>query len=422
MIVTAVPAVRFERLTLPTLLGLLEPPPGPCLSLFMPTHRRVPDNTVDRPAYRHLVESLELALEPVAARDRIERLLQPLRALEGDRDFWEHARDGLAVLAAAGWARVFALQRPVPPLAFVGPRFHTAPLVRLAAAAERFQVLLLTSREARLLEGTAWVDPRSTAVERLDPVPLVPRAGQSPRSTLTRDDVVDAETFQPHRVRRGMGIEGIVHGGSGAKRDDIEADTAIFLTQIDALVHEQASRPTGLPLFLVAQPRLAATYRGLAKDPLLAEDLVAKDPHLMTEAEILGAVMPLFTAARGRRVDRELHVFTQARDRGLAATDLADVARAAVAGKVATLLVEADRLECGRFDRATGAIAFGPSAGTASAPAADRSRSGAVAAVTTEDLIGAVAETVLLHGGTIVALTRNEMPTESGVAAIERYA
>jgi hypothetical protein len=28
---------------------------------------------------------------------------------------------------------------------------------------------------------------------------------------------------------------------------------------------------------------------------------------------------------------------------------------------------------------------------------------------------------VLLHGGTVVALARNEMPTESGVAAIFRY-
>jgi hypothetical protein len=32
-----------------------------------------------------------------------------------------------------------------------------------------------------------------------------------------------------------------------------------------------------------------------------------------------------------------------------------------------------------------------------------------------------LAETVLLHGGTVVALALNEMPTESGVAAIFRY-
>lgn len=421
MIVTTPPAVTVERLSPATLLALLEPQPAPCLSLYLPTHRNVPDNTVDRPAFRHLVESLELALEAVASRDRIEQLLQPFRLIDGDRDFWAHTRDGLAVLAAAGHARVFPLQRPVPPLASVGPRFHTAPLVRLAAAAERFHVLLLTSREARLCEGIAWIDPRGAAVERLDPVPLAPRAGAPARTTLTRDDVVDEESFQPHRVQRGMGIEGIIHGGTGAKRDDVEADTAIFLAYVAAIVHEQASQPTGLPLFLIAQPRLAATYRGLAKDPHLAADHVAKDPHLMTEEGILAAVTPLFVAARGRQVARLVRGYEQAHDRGLARGDLSDVARAAVAGQVATLLVEADRFEAGRFDRDSGAIEFSPATSAAAAPI-DRSRTGDVPAEVAEDLFGAVAETVLLHGGTVVALARNEMPTESGVAAIDRYA
>jgi hypothetical protein len=176
-----------------------------------------------------------------------------------------------------------------------------------------------------------------------------------------------------------------------------------------------------LPLVLVAAPRLAATFRGLAKNPLLSEDHVASDPHLMTEAEILAALEPLFVAARGRQVTRLVRGYEQARDRGLAQGDLSDVARAAVAGKVATLLIEADRFEAGRFDRASGAIEFAPAMTAAAAPI-DRSRTGDRPAEVTEDLFGAVAETVLLHGGTIVALARNEMPTESGVAAIDRYA
>jgi hypothetical protein len=63
-------------------------------------------------------------------------------------------------------------------------------------------------------------------------------------------------------------------------------------------------------------------------------------------------------------------------------------------------------------------LALPPAASTA----ADRSRTGGIPAEAAEDLCGAVAETVLLHGGTIVALAGNEMPTESGVAAIYRYA
>jgi len=422
VIVTATTAVSLERLSLAAVLAALEPQPAPCLSLYLPTHRNVPDNTVDRPAFRHLVESLEAAVGSSVPRERIERLLHPFRVLESDREFWQHTRDGLAVLAADGQARVFVLQRPVPPLACVGPRFHTAPLVRLAAAVERFHVLLLTSREARLCEGSCWIDPRGGTIGRLDPLPLVPRPGALPRTTLVRDDVVDEEIFQPHRVQRGMGIEGIIHGGTGAKRDDVEDDTAIFLTFVDDVVHDQASQPTGLPLFLVATPRLAATFRGLAKNPRLSPDHVASDPHLMTEETLRAALEPLFVAARGRQVSRLVRGYAQARDRGLAQGDLSDVARAAVAGKVATLLLEADRFEAGRFDRASGGIAFEAAPGSTAPQSLDRSRPGGAPAAAAEDLFGAVAETVLLHGGTVVALARNEMPTESGVAAIARYA
>lgn len=399
MTLTAEP-LSIERLSGGTLLELLAPQPAPCLSLYMPTHRRVPDNTVDRPAFRHLVAAATAALETAHPPARIDRLVRPLRLLEHDRDFWEHAREGLAVLAAAGAARVFRLQRPVPSLAVVAERFHTMPLLRLVAGRDRFELLAVTSREARIFEGTAWTDPRGTAVERLDPVIV----GTAADGAILRAEVVDEEIFQPHRVQRGMGIEGVIHGGTGSKREDVDADTEIFLRHVDATVHERVSRRSQLPLVLVAQSRLAAMFRGLTNNPLLLEEHVASDPHLMTADELAAAVRPLVAAARRRGVARAVAAFRQARGRGRAHADLSDVARAAVAGRVATLLIEADRFETGRFDRRTGAIAFLPP------PAGG------------EDLFGAVAETVLLEGGTILALARHEMPSESGVAAIDRYA
>ena len=136
----------------------------------------------------------------------------------------------------------------------------------------------------------------------------------------------------------------------------------------------------------------------------------------MSERELATAVTDVFRRAYAARIDRELRAFARARDRGLAATDLADIARAAVAGQVATLLVEADRFETGRLDRDTGGVAFDGQTLT------DLSRTGDRAAVRGDDLFGGLAETVLLHGGTVLTLARNDMPAESGVAAVYRYA
>jgi hypothetical protein len=413
--------LTIEPLSTEAVRSLSDPPEPPCLSLYMPTHRNVPDNTVDRPAFAHLVEALELGLAATKSPAAIERLLHPFRLLATDRGFWEHTQDGLAVCAGAGRARVFLLQRPVQPLAAVAARFHTLPLVRAVTALDRFHVLALTSRAARVFSGRVWHDPRGATAERLDPVALVAAPGHAPVAELTREDVVSAETLQPHRVKHGLGPAGLgatgyVHGGCGAKRDDVDRDTEIFMRHVDETVHEQVSRRTDLPLVLVCQGRLAATFRGLAANPLLFDEHVDLDPHLCSAAELAAAVMPVFARARAARIAGEVRAFVQARDRGLGSGDLSDVGRAAVAGQVATLLVEADRFEAGRFDRDTGAVAF-----DGAAPG-DLSRSGGQPAFTGEDVYGAVAETVLAKGGTVLSLERNAMPTESGAAAIYRYA
>jgi hypothetical protein len=135
----------------------------------------------------------------------------------------------------------------------------------------------------------------------------------------------------------------------------------------------------------------------------------------MSTAELAAAVQPILAAARDRHIARLVAVYEQARDRDQAAGDLADIARAAVAGRVATLLIEADRFEPGQFDRATGAVE------TDGEQLTDLSRRGDAPAIRTPDLFGALAESVLEHRGEIVALARNAMPTESGVAAIYRW-
>jgi hypothetical protein len=395
---------------------LLEPHPAPCLSLFLPTHRNVPHNRVDLPTYRHLVEALGRALSLTHRPAEAERLLAPFHRLAGNVRFWEHTWEGLAVLASAGHAEVLRLPVAVKPLAMVAGRFHTMPLLRIAASTERCQVLSFTSRAARIDQATI-----TDAAVHLDPVPIddIPGAG-SGRETLARGDVVDAEVVEPHRVQRGMGPSGlghgsVVHGGADWKQDDVDADTEIFLRHVDAVVQDRASGPSGLPLVLVALPRLQAMFRGISKNPLLLADGVPKDPHLMDDDEIGALVAPILAEGRAARISRDLGNFAKARGAHCGSADLADVARAAAAGNVATLLIERDRFEPGWIDRSTGAVCCnGEAPPEASLPTVDQ-------AVRTEDLFGSVAEMVVAQGGSLVALHRNAMPTESGVAAIYRW-
>ena len=84
--------------------------------------------------------------------------------------------------------------------------------------------------------------------------------------------------------------------------------------------------------------------------------------------------------------------------------DLADVARAAQQGRVATLLLDAERRIAGTLDRVTGATAIDSTA--------DPTRA---------DVLDDVGEQVLRTGGRVVVVPSERMPTDSGVAAAYRY-
>jgi hypothetical protein len=431
MATASLSTLTFARLSLEAVRRLLEPPPPPCLSVYLPTHRTVPDNRVDRPSFARLVSALEMSLSAGHRRDEIERLLRPFRQLADDRRFWEHTRHGLAVLAADGAATAFLLPRPVRPLAVVTDRFHLLPLLRTAAAVEQFNLLALTAREARIYEVTAAYGAAgradvNVAIDRVEPVPLPATAGRTAaEGVLLAGDVTDEVVLEPHRVKVGMGpaglgTSGVIHGGFGSKQDDTDKDTGIFLKSVDDVIHREVSRRSGLPLVLVAGSRLAACFRGLSANPLLVDEPVSTDPQRLPAEMLAEAAAGVRAGDREARIARDVAAFGKARDHGLASADPADIARAAVAGRVATLFLEADRFEPGTFDEATGAIE--PAAGldvVARGPPDPTQAAGG--ALETGDLCGRIAETVLATGGTIVPLVRNAMPTETGLAAIYRY-
>ena len=389
----------FTRLTPGAIRDLVVDAAAPCVTITLATHRRMPDQLVDLPTYRGLVRRVADALATSCGPADRSRLLAPLESLARAGDVWRHVRSGLAVLVDGRGARGFLVDRPLDAVAAVGPRFESGPLVRLATASDRCDLLALTSRRARVYAVTAWHDGLGTSVARLEHE-AIGDVGE-----LLRDDVIDAVTLEPHRVRRGMGSAGrgtgvVVHGGVGARHDAVDADTEIFLRHVDTLVAQRVSRRSGLPLLLVAQPRLAAVFRGLSRNPRLLPEAVPVDPHLLDDADLATLVEPVFAAARGARVTRLVGDLSAALPHGRGCGNLVTIAEAAVGGRVETLLIEAGRVVRGAIDRPTGSIRFDGRG---------------------VDLVTVVAEIVLEHGGDVLEVPRGVLPTLSGVGAICRY-
>ncbi len=93
-----------------------------------------------------------------------------------------------------------------------------------------------------------------------------------------------------------------------------------------------------------------------------------------------------------------------ARARDAAEEDLGRVAAAAAAGRIATLLIDADRHVWGRLDRESGRIELRDSGDPA-----------------TDDLLDDIGELVITTGGEVVVVPAERMPVRTGAAAIYRY-
>jgi hypothetical protein len=364
----------------------------PCLSLYQPTHRHHPENQQDPIRFRNLVKAMEASLRQKYAARETRPLLARFHALADDQAFWNHTLDGLAVLATSDIFKVYRLQRPVPELAVVAESFHTKPLLRILQSADRYQILGLNRQEVRLFEGNR------DAVDEIDPAPGVPR---------TINDALGQESDEPERKKRVYGAavpEATTRHGTDVRGDKLASDTERFFRAVDRAVLEHHSRPTGMPLLLAALPEHHDVFRAVSRNPFLMAEAIDVHPDALSLNALRERAWLLVQPQYLRRLSGLIERFNAARSNGLGADDLAQIAAATAAGRVAILLIEADRQIPGTFDAATGAIKLDD----LEDPEVD-------------DLLDDLGERALKAGGEVVIVPAERMPTKTGIAAIYRY-
>jgi len=364
---------------------------SPCLSLYQPTHRHHPGNQEDPIRFRNLVKELDQSLQKKYPSEEVRALLEPFEALSRDHDFWNHTTDGLAVFGAPGFFQVFGLQRTTPELAVVADSFHTKPLWRYLQSADRFQVLALNLHEIKLFEGNR------DALDEIDLASGVPH-------TLT--EALGEELTEPHQTVASYGGTG---GGSVAMRhghedNEMDDDRERFFHKVDRAILESHSQPSGLPLILAALPEHQGHFRKHSQNPFLLEEGIEVHPDELTMTEFRERAWHIFQPQYQAGLAELADEFAVAKSKGLGQEDLKQVAEAAAAGRIATLLIEADRQISGQIDGATGEVEFKD----LSHPEVD-------------DLLDDLGELVLNTGGRVVVVPADQMPTKTGVAATCRF-
>lgn len=364
---------------------------APCLSLYQRTHRQHPDNAQDPVRFRNLVKQLAASLRAKYPARDIPALLQPFDALAEDRDFWNHAGDGLAVLGAPDFFRVYRLQRPVAELAVVADSFHAKPLMRIVQSADRYQILGLNRNAFKVFEGNR------DALDELPPIPGVPQTAVE----LLGKDRDDREGA--HRAHGPDGT-GATRHGTDVKQAVEDRDTEQFFRAVDAAVLRHCSQPSGQRLILAALPQHHHMFRAVTANPSLMDEAIDVHPDALSLDALRERAWQVVLPHYLQRLAGFVESFGAAVSNGRGADDLRGIAEAAVAGRVETLLIEADRLSPGRIDASSGKLTT-----------AD------LAHPEVDDVFDDLGEIVLKKRGEVIVVPSDRMPTDSGVAAIYRF-
>jgi Bacterial archaeo-eukaryotic release factor family 7 len=371
---------------------------GPCISMFLPTHRSGMETQQDQLRLRNHIRAAEnrLLLDHLRT-TQVEHLLQPIQALLEDESFWLHPGDGLALFRSPDTFRTYWLPSSFQEQVVVTDHFYLKPLLPFLSKDERFSILALSQNEVRLLQATHY------SIRKVDLPAVVPR---SLAEALTYDEPENEllPRSSSSGVSRGKGgRRATIFHGQGVGIDDARADLLRYVQQVDRGLHELL-RDEKAPLVLACVESLFPLYREVNTYPHLLDQAVPGNPDKLS-AETLRrqawAIMePYLLLAREQAAAR----YREYIETGRASHNVREIIAAAFHGQVESLFIAIDQEQWGTFH-----------------PATNTYHVHRVARYHDDDLLDIAATQTLLHSGSVYAVGQAQVPGGELVAAVFRY-
>ncbi|HCE57787.1 MAG TPA: hypothetical protein DER09_08210 [Prolixibacteraceae bacterium] len=384
----------MKLLTKELIQELLSADQAPCLSLYMPTHQKHPENLQDIILFKNLVHQMEESLMQKYSSVEVQKYLEPVKALLNNNDIWNYTLDGLAVFSSDGIFKVVKLHKSVEELAIVADSFHTKPLRQYLQSLDHFHVLGLTLHDIRLFESN-----RHSLFE-------VELTADTPK-TIT--EALGDELTEKHTTVDSYGGIGVdssaMHHGHGGKKEETEKDAERYFRVVAGAIHEHYSKPTGWPLILAALSEHHSLFQKVNKNPLLLSKAIAINPSSVSPDTLAKMAWEIMEPEYNQKLETLVDRYEQAQANGKGSDDYKEVAVAVVEGRVDTLIVEADRIIPVRV---TNLVTGNTQKKDLSNPKVD-------------DLLDDLGELVIKMGGQLMVLPTDKMPSEKGLAAIYRY-
>lgn len=307
------------------------------------------------------------AIRERGAKNAVEQKLRARWIEIAESDLWLRLSRSLAIFIADDVHEVYVLPNALQNQSQVGAYFDIGQLVRAVTTPQEAYALTLSTN--------GWNLWRATATTRAEELPLIGEYPADAAEATNRATIRDRD-----HVRRLVGDE-----GKKALLDVYAKRVSEAVESELGHVDPSASRP----LFLFATDPLLELYR--ARDHKREIVAIPGGPDTLRPDQIDDAIRGSLSSLNARRTNARVDDIGDGVARGLVATDLADISKAAMAGAVSTLVYDFTVDILGRLNDATGVVTYDDNG---------------------YDLLSRIAVAVLDRGGEVIAVRPGEITAD----------
>lgn len=365
-----------------------------CITIYLQTHVSGVEvnEKVDNISFKTRLQQIASRLRDMnTTQTLIDRLLDPGYKLLKNDNFWRRQRAGLAVFIAEGKFSYYRMPYAPKEDVMINTSFYLAPLIPVMTQKDYFFLLVVSKKQARFYKADAF------GMVNI-PIPEMPNG---------IEDVVHLEEKDDQNLFRtgssGAGGGANYHGVGGGKPDDKE-NIAMYLDEVDETLWKEVLSTQKAPLLLSGVEYLLPIYREVAQyNHIWPEALTGSHEYddLNSLYQQARKIMEPYFRERYQKAiaDYGNHSATQ-----LTSSIPEDVIPAAYYGRIAQLFaVQGDHL-WGTFDEQDNVLTIH-----------SEQQEG------DECLLDKAVMKTLLNGGEVFLITKEEMPSDSQLAALMRY-
>lgn len=365
---------------------LLNTEKGPCVSVYLPTHRSGKKTLQNVTRFKNAMGAVQELIPEIDP--------EPVMGLVEDTAFWQHQNEGFAMFISPDFLRIYRLPRRFSEVVAVADRFHLTPVMPLVVYDSVFFILALSQNECKLFKCTMQT------CREIRPKNLPESLAQALRFDL-QEKQLQFHTASP--APRQGGKKSVAFHGHGVNTDEDKTRILRYFQAIDkALTDFLGSRNE--PLILAGVDYLHPLYKTANSYPHLLEEGIKGNMEEEKIQDLHGAGAKIVEPVIRQDLDRAVKQYHDLKGTGRTANDLEQIVKESTAGRISHLVFSEDEHAWGEFI---------PEQGTVILHAEKQKQD--------QDLLNTAVCHAMRNGASVFPVPGTQMPDQSPAAAVFRY-